>query len=128
MHCDNCGQLEAENGKLRALLDKVGMARAGTAGTLMGAESEVTNLKLENDLLKKGVENLCQRVHDLYNHKRSIQFCEEPICKINLAMLADPSATEKREVPVPIRPGCICGPEGMCDYHRMTDTTTPRKD
>lgn len=29
-------------------------------------------------------------------------------------------ATEKRETPVPIRKGCICGPDGMCDYHRVT--------
>lgn len=27
---------------------------------------------------------------------------------------------EKRDLPVPIRPGCICGPEGKCDYHRVT--------
>lgn len=45
-----------------------------------------------------------------------------PIC-----MAIDKTLTEKQDVPVPIRPGCICGPEGMCDYHRMTDTTIPIK-
>lgn len=31
-----------------------------------------------------------------------------------------------KELPCPDHPkSCICGPEGKCDYHAVTDVTTP---
>lgn len=45
-------------------------------------------------------------------------------CRADKA-LGDVANKPKQEAPVPIRRGCICGSEGMCDYHRLTDVTTP---
>lgn len=49
-------RLRLENVQLRALLDKVGMDRAGTAGTLMGTEEEVRTLKTQLSVARRTAE------------------------------------------------------------------------
>lgn len=132
---------ELERAKLQSQeLQKRSEIQKARIEALDGVVETATEKREETNRLlsetQEAVRNLLKAPHNSFNDamwREKVKSLLPPAEKRTCLTCGGPRPCDKhsevmREAPVPIRRGCICGPEGMCDYHRVTDTTTPRQD
>lgn len=96
--------------KLAALHDAV------TSPVVSELIEELERVNLQVDGMKKFAGVLAQKIHDLCNHPRSIQFCESTVCQDHLERLGITEKLKHEEPHPPRAEGDLAPPGDAAGY------------
>lgn len=105
------------------LMNAIGKCATMAANEIKELKAERDKLLLQIDELKEAVLRVIFKANDGHYYNTFSDGVELELEVPALKEALEGKQTEKRDIPVPIRRGCICGPDGMCDYHTVTDVT-----